>query len=334
MLVKLDANEKPDGLPAAVAQAISERMAKLAFNRYPEIGAATLRTKLATVLGGSPGQIQVGNGSSELLAAICHTFGGIGRKVVFPDPSFSMYPVYARLADSEPVAVKLLPDYSLPVDNFLAKAKQADLAIICNPNNPTGNVISLEDIAQIAAELTCPLVVDEAYFEFYKSSAAGLINQFPNLIVVRTFSKAYGLAAARAGYLMASAEISAMVGKVLLPYHVSSLALTAAETVIDYQQEFAAGIEKIIRERNRLAETLAAKTGIRVFSSETNFLLIQTANASRLAAMLADSGIGVRDFSRTPGLEGCLRITVGAPAENNAVINVIDKYCVDLSGQE
>jgi len=121
---------------------------------------------------------------------------------------------------------------------------------------------------------------------------------------------------------------------VLLPYHVSSLALTAAETVIDYQQEFAAGIEKIIRERNRLAETLAAKTGIRVFSSETNFLLIQTANASRLAAMLADSGIGVRDFSRTPGLEGCLRITVGAPAENNAVINVIDKYCVDLSGQE
>jgi histidinol-phosphate aminotransferase len=324
--VKLDANERTDGLPPTVAKIMSERLAALAFNRYPEITAHSLRKKIAGTVGHSVEQIQVGNGSSELLAAICHLFGGAGRKIVYPEPSFSMYPVYIRLADSQPVPVKLASDYSLPLDAFYDQARQADLAIICNPNNPTGNVLPPDSLAKLARKLTCPLVVDEAYFEFHKTSAVGLIKELENLIVVRTFSKAYGLAAARIGYLIASASISSALGKVLLPYHVNSLSLLAAETVLDYQQEFVPGIEQIIRERSRLIARFCSMPGVQVFPSAANFLLIKTQQAMDLAGLLAAANIGIRDFSRSPGLANCLRISIGSPQENDLVLAVFEEF--------
>ena len=189
-LMKLDANERTDGWPPTVAMEFRERLAALPFNRYPEITAYSLRKKLAATVGCTAEQIQVGNGSSELLAAICYVFGGSGRKIIYPEPSFSMYPVYIRLADSQPVPVKLESDYSLSIDTFRNHAQHADLAIVCNPNNPTGNVLPPDSIAELARELTCPLVVDEAYFEFYKNSAVDLLKTNKNLIIVRTFSKA------------------------------------------------------------------------------------------------------------------------------------------------
>ncbi len=327
--IKLDANERTDGLPPAVAQRISERFAALPFNRYPEITACTLRTRLAGQLGCAAEQIQVGNGSSELLAAICQVFGGPGRKMIYPEPSFSMYPVYIQLADSQPVPFRLTADYWLDLTAFIEQARQADLAIICNPNNPTGNVLPPASIAILARELTCPLVVDEAYFEFYQISAADLLQETDNLIIVRTFSKAYGLAAARAGYLAASAAVSAAIGKVLLPYHLNALSLTAATTVLEYQDEFLPGIDRIIRERRRLAARLAELPGLTVYPSETNFLLIKMEQAVQAAARLAAAGIGIRDFSRSPGLTDCLRISIGSPAENDAVFHVLETICRD-----
>jgi histidinol-phosphate aminotransferase len=187
-------------------------------------------------------------------------------------------------------------------------------------------VLPPDSIAKLARELTCPLVVDEAYFEFYKTSSADLLKTTENLIIVRTFSKAYGLAAARVGYLSTSTGISAAVGKVLLPYHVNALSLLAAETILDYQDEFVPGIEQIIRERNRLAVSLTSLPEITVFPSETNFLLIRTEQSARLAALLAASGIGIRDFNRSPGLAGCLRISIGSPAENDLVLSVFEKF--------
>lgn len=324
--IKLDANERTEGLPARVAQRINERLALLPFNRYPEITAYTLRNQLANRMGCAIEQIQLGNGSSELLAAICHVFGGLGHKIIYPEPSFSMIPVYIRLADSQPVPVKLAADYSLDLEAFIDQARQANLAIICNPNNPTGNVLPPDSIARLARELTCPLVVDEAYYEFYQISAADLLKDADNLIIVRTFSKAYGLAAARVGYLLTSVDISAAIGKVLLPYHLNALSLVAAETVLDYQAEFMPGIEQTIRERHRLSTCLASLSGISVFPSETNFLLIKTEQSAQLAAQLAAKGIGIRDFSRSPGLTDCLRITIGSPLENDMVIKLIENF--------
>lgn len=323
--IKLDANEKPEGLPPVVATALAERFSSLEFNRYPQITSLSLRTKLANLLGVTSSMVQVGNGSSELLAAICYAFGGPECSIVYPDPSFSMYSVYAKLSDSRAIAVKLKEDFSLPVDEYMKAAKQANLAILCNPNNPTGNVTPLHTIELLAKELSCPLVVDEAYFEFCKVSAIDLIKQYPNIIVVRTFSKAYGLAAARVGYLIASPYVSSLIGKALLPYHVSALALAAAETAVDYWQEFMPGIERIICERERLAAQIAKIPGISVFPSKTNFLLIQTSAFAKLTEMLASAKIGVRDFSRTSGLTGCFRITVGSERENDAVLAILEQ---------
>lgn len=325
--VKLDANEMPVNLPPTVAAVLSERLNSLHLNRYPEIAAHSLRTKLADSMGGKLSQVQIGNGSSELLQAVCYVFGGAGRKIVYPEPSFSMYPVYIRLADSQPVAVQLENDYSLSVEKYYELAKSADLAILCNPNNPTGNVMAIESIAWLAGKLSCPLLVDEAYFEFHKTSAVDLIRTYNNLIVVRTFSKAYGLAGARVGYMFASEAISSAVGKVLLPYHVNALSLTAAETVLDYQNEFIAGITTIINERERLSAALSRLPNIRSFPSQTNFLLVKVEEASPLAAQFNSAGIGIRDFSHSPGLKGCLRITVGTPAENDLVIANFEKNC-------
>lgn len=332
--IKLDANEKAENLPPAVAAALTNCIASMAFNRYPEIAAKSLRTKLAGVLNRSIGEIQVGNGSSELLEAICRAFGGPGRRIVYPVPSFSMYPVYIQLSDSNPVPVKLGPDYSFPFDEYLAEGKKADLVILCNPNNPTGNSTPIEMVARLASELSCPIVVDEAYFEFHKESALELLDRYQHLIIVRTFSKAYGLAAARVGYLAASEAVSTAVSKVMLPYHLNALSLAAAETVLDHRGLFTAGIDALISERKRLSARLASIEGITVYPSATNFLLVRVPQADRLVSLLTAAGIGIRDFSRSPELEDCLRITVGSPAENNSVIDVFEKYSLSAGKEQ
>lgn len=326
--MKLDANERPENIPSTVMAALLAKLAALPFNRYPDIGAKALRIKLAEAFDQPFGGVQVGNGSSELLAALCHTFGGAGRKIVYPEPSFSMYSVYARLTDSVPNPVALETDFSLAVEKYIAAARDPDvgLAILCNPNNPTGCVMPPAAIETIVSALSCPVVVDEAYYEFYGQSAIGLLSRYPNLVIVRTFSKAYGLAAARVGYMLADAGCITAVTKTLLPYHVNALSLAAAETVFDLRHEFEDSIAQTVSGREHLAGVLRRLPGIRVYQSNTNFLLVKTDNPALVKTMFAAKGIGVRDFSGMPGLSGCLRITVGTPAENEAILSVFSLY--------
>ena len=170
----------------------------------------------------------------------------------------------------------------------------------------------------------CPVILDEAYYEFYGQSAMGLVKKYPQLIVARTFSKAYSLAAARVGYIVASAEMVAIIGKVLLPYSVNNLSLATAEAVFAAREEFVPVIAQIISERDRLATALQAITGITVFPSQANFILIRVAGGSAaLTAALAAQEIGVRDFGGAPGLENCIRVSVGTPAENDAFLRVV-----------
>lgn len=326
--VKLDANECAHNLPALVRQRLAERLAALPFNRYPEITQYGLRRQIAASLGLEPDNVSIGNGSSQLLQALCFIYGGPGRKLIYPQPSFSMYGIYCRLADSQPVPLDLEPDFSLPPEKVLAAAsrEQASLIILCNPNNPTGTVTPLAEVEAVIAGAGCPVVVDEAYMEFSDQSALGLLGKYPNLIVARTFSKAYGLASARMGYALASREITAALGKVLLPYNIGMLSLVAAETVYEFRAEFAASIAATLAERERLAKAFRQWPDFEVFPSATNFLLVRTAAAGELATSLAAAGICIRDFSRAPGLENCLRITVGTAAENDTLLAVIRKF--------
>lgn len=323
--IKLDANESPNNLPPLVRERIMNQFEYMAFNRYPDIGTRDLRTLIAENFNLNIQNVQLGNGSSEIIMNLCQVFGGPGRSIVFPVPSFSMYYVYAQSSDSDPVPVELGEDYSVVRDKVLEAAQKSDakLIILCNPNNPTGTVTPIEDIEYIVSRAACPVLVDEAYFEFYGESAVGLMAKYDNVIIARTFSKAYGLAAARVGYVLANPEIIAMLGRVIKPYHINSLSLVTAEILYQMRDEFMPGLEQIISERKRLAASLESIYGIKVYPSEANFILIKTAKSKELAAYLSEKNIGIRDFSAAPGLINCIRLTVGTPLENDKLLQAI-----------
>lgn len=329
--IKLDANESPHNLPPLVRERVLNQLEYLAFNRYPDMGMRDLRAQIAESFTMKIQNVQIGNGSSEIIMALCQAFGGPGRSIVFPVPSFSMYAVYAQASDSQPVPVQLNEDYTVPRDKVLEAAQQSDakLIILCNPNNPTGTVMSHEDIEYIVSQATCPVLVDEAYFEFYGQSAVDLMEKYDHVIIARTFSKAYGLAAARVGYVLANVDIIAMLDRVLMPYHINSLSLVTAEVLYQMRDEFMPGLEQIIAERQRLAGSLAAIPGIKVYPSETNFILIKTAKSKELSAYLSSKNIGIRDFSAAPGLLNCIRFTVGTPLENDDLIKAIVSFMKD-----
>lgn len=320
--VKLDANESPYNLPPLVRERIMNRLDYMAFNRYPDMGMQDLRTMIADEFQLTMENILIGSGSSELLAALCYTFGGPGRGIVFPVPSFSMYSIYAQVSDSVSVPVVLNEDYSLPKEKLLQAAQDNNgkLIIICNPNNPTGTVTSLADIEYIVSRAKCPVVVDEAYYEFHGESAVELLSKYKNLLVARTFSKAYSLASARVGYLLADRGLTAVIEKAQMPYHVNALSLIAAEAVFQMKDEFMPLIRQIVEERNRLAIQLADIAGIKVYPSSANFILIRSEKAQRIGAYLREKAVAVRDFSKASYLTNCIRISVGTPQENEILI--------------
>ncbi|MDU2064032.1 MAG: histidinol-phosphate transaminase [Sporomusaceae bacterium] len=322
--IKLDANEKNGPMPLGVAEKVQQALSKVVLQRYPGSD-EPLRGQIAAAYGLTAEQVALGCGSSEILLALCIAFGGKGRKLVFPSPSFSMYEIYGRIADSQSVPVALADDFSLPVADYIDAAKDAQLALLCNPNNPTGNGMALADVEKIVAALTCPVVVDEAYMEFYGETALPLLNKYPNLIIARTLSKAYGLASARTGYMIASQELIEVVNKVLLPYHVNAFSLAAAEAVFSERSLFEAAIAATVKERQILTEKLSS-IGVTVFPSQTNFLLVRLPRAEALAAYLAEKSIAVRSFHGAPALENCIRITVGTSKENEALLKEIVQF--------
>jgi len=325
---KLDANESPSNLPPLVHERVMNQLEYMAFNRYPDIGTRDFRSQIAENFNTTVQNTLIGNGSSEILLALCQTFGGPGRSIVFPVPSFSMYGIYAQLTESKAVPVELDEKYALSRDQVIQAAQLADakLVILCNPNNPTGSIIPKEDIEYIVSKLKCPVVVDEAYYEFYGESAVDLMGQYDNLIVARTLSKAYGLAAARVGYMLANAEIVSMVERVMMPYHMNALSLVTAEVVYQMRDEFLPIIGQIIAERERLITLLTTLPDITVYPSETNFILLKTKKAKELSAYLSDKNIGIRDFSSAPYLTNCIRITVGTPLENDNLSKAIEVF--------
>jgi histidinol-phosphate aminotransferase len=326
--VKLDANERSAPLPPAVRNAIAQRLRAVETHRYPEMTAQTLRQMLAEGYGLNLEQVNVGNGSSELIAAVCAAFGGPGRPIAYQWPSFSMYPIYAALADSPSVAIPLDAQYRLSVDLVVQTVREsgAKLLLLCNPNNPTGVAIPVADLRRILQQVDCPVLVDEAYQEYCGESCVSWLQEFPRLMVARTFSKAYGLAAARTGYLLASAEMSAAIGKFLLPYHLNAFSLAAAEVCFSLRDQVMMEVQRTVKRRDQLASRLRRLKFAQVYPSSTNFLLVKVAAPDVLHEIFINQGIGVRNFSRTPGLSGCLRITLGTASENELILSCVKRY--------
>ncbi len=327
--IKVNANESTLSLPAAVEERVLNRLSMLAFNRYPNEEYHSLAAQIAKSFSVEESQVLLGGGSSEIIEKVFHAFGGAGHKIIFPQPSFSMYKIYAKAAEAEGISFSLDKNFDLDVDAFIKKVREVDasLAVVCNPNNPTGNALTIAQVEKIAASIDCAFLLDEAYVEFYGLSAVGLVEKFPNLIVARTFSKAYGMAGARVGYMIAQAEVTRMINKTFMPYHLNVLTLAAADIVWQMRDEFSARLQLIISERERMAERLKKLEGVRVFPSQANFILIRLDRAQELKNYLELLDIGIRYFSPDAfGLKNCLRISIGTPDENDEVFSAIKSF--------
>ena len=327
--IKINANECNMCMPPLVEERVMSRLSRVAFNRYPNTEYDDLREQIARNFHLRSANILIGSGSSEIIEKLFYAFGGSEEhKIVYPEPSFSMYTIYAKAAEAKGIAVPLAKDYTLDLEKFIQTVndERASLVVVCNPNNPTGGALPVEQIEHIAKNIDCPFLVDEAYIEFYGRTASGLVAKYPNLIIARTFSKAYGLASARVGYMLANEDIVTMVDKAYMPYHINTLSLTTADTVFQMRAEFEPQIQMICGERDRMQEKYKHLRGVTVYPSYTNFILIHYAGACALNDELIHLGIGVRSFHNAPRLEDTLRISMGRPDENDAVFRAIKDY--------
>ena len=327
--IKVNANECNMNLPPLVEERVMSRLSRVAFNRYPNYEYDSLREQIAQNFSVDVEQILLGSGSSEIIEKLFYAFGGSqSNKIVYPQPSFSMYKIYAKAAEAQPVPFNLDDKYDLNVDKYIAtiKAEGANLAVVCNPNNPTGNVLTVEAIEEIAKNINCAFLVDEAYVEFYGRSAVNLIKKYPHLIVARTFSKAYGLAGARVGYMIANRDVTKMIEKTYMPYHMNTLSLATADIVYQMRDEFVPRIQMMVAERKRMSDQLKTLDGVKVYQSNTNFVLIRYDKAVELNEYLESLNIGVRSFGSAPGLENCLRISMGTRAENDEWFTAMKQF--------
>lgn len=326
--VKVNENESNLNLPPLVEERLMARLSYMAFNRYPTESVELLKEQIADNFRLSKDNVLLANGSNEILQKLFFAFGGRARKVVYPNPSFSLYEVHAKLSGSTIVTVDLKDDYTFDSGRFVdaVKENKASLAVICSPNNPTGTKIPLGDIEYVARNIDCALVIDEAYVEFSGESAMCFLQKYPHLMITRTFSKAYGLASARIGYLLADKKVIDMVSKAILPYHVNALSAISADVVYQLRDEYIPRIQMTIAERKRLSEQLAKIEGVKVYPSVTNFVLINYKKAKALNEYLENIGIGVCSFGENARLENCLRITVGTRQENDMIFKAIDDF--------
>ncbi|MFN7954545.1 MAG: histidinol-phosphate transaminase [bacterium] len=325
--VKLDANELGLDLPPALDEAFRTVWQRVDLRRYPEGHADALVASMTRRFGLAPESILVGNGSNEMIALLFAAFADGGSQgsapvVVVPTPSFGVYPIQARSHGFVVRNVPLSDEFELEPEAVLeaARTQRARLIVLASPNNPTGNALARDAIEYLLEQFDGPVVVDEAYQPFAQESWLGRWERWPNLVVLRTLSKV-GLAALRVGFLLADPRLTAELRKAKLPFNLNSVSAALAEVAIDHWPELEKVAREVVAERARTAQALAAMPDVRVFPSEANFLLIRVpGEANSVWSRLLARGISVRNFSTKPGLEGCLRVTIGKPSENDAFL--------------
>lgn len=298
------------------------------INRYPDPHHSSLRQKLSKIKGVAAESIFIGNGSDEAIDIIFRVFARVGvDNAVSIAPTYGMYKVAAAINDIEMREVQLLDDYSLPVDSLLAACDEnTKIMWICSPNNPTGNSFQRADIERLLKEFKGVVVIDEAYIEFASHRGFALdIATYPNLVVLQTLSKAWGMAGLRFGLALSSSEVISIMNRVKYPYNIN--VLTQARVSEELDRDISAQVAEILEQRERLINALRLCDSVeRVYQSDANFVLVKVSDASRLYDVLIAHGAVVRNRSSVKGCEGTLRITVGTPAECDRVIEVVKNF--------
>ncbi len=320
-VVKLNTNENPYPPSPAVMKILAEMRAEQ-LRRYPDPTAAVFREAAAKINGVSADFIMCCNGGDELLRMAFTAFCDSARAVAYPAPTYSLYPVLAEIQDCPAIELPFDEEYNLP-------AKLADtgaaLTIVCNPNAPSGTIAGAEELASLADELPGVLLIDEAYVDFAQQSCAALVNDFDNVIILRSLSKGYSLAGLRFGYAIAGPALIEGLLKVKDSYNTDAIAIAAATAAINDQQYFRQNVEKVRVERTRLTAALR-DLGFVVPDSSANFVLAQskTKVANKIYDELVQRNIYVRYF-KLPRLEDKLRISIGTKEQNDKLLAALSE---------
>ena len=353
--VRLNTNETAEPPPDGYLAEVGRRIQGLELNRYPDRPATALRDALAGRLGTSRDHVWAANGSNEILQQLLQAYGGPQRQALTVRPGYSMYPELCRTSLT-PVAEVDLDESFLLTPAIAADAvarHDPDVILVPSPNNPVGTPVGHDVLRLLHDTSRALLVVDEAYIEFAapEQSAFGLLEELPRLVLVRTLSKAFRLAGLRLGYLVGPGWVVEDVQKVRLPYHLDAIKQIAGIVAVEQEAAFLEHRRRIAEERDRVAAALRARGGvagadalegdghtrradqdevhrdgyrIEVFPSVANFLLVRS-DLPGLFDRLLEQGVLVRDFSSKPGLEGCVRVTIGTREENDAFLAALDR---------
>ena len=324
--VYLDANENPFGSPPSpVGEGMGVR-----FNRYPDPLQWQLKFQLTKIKGVPAENIFIGNGSDEVIDLAYRIFCNPGKdNVIICPPTYGMYEVSGNINDAEIRKVKLTEDFQLDVQGILnAVDIHSKLLFICSPNNPTGNNMNRADVELLLNNFPGIVIIDEAYINYSNQKTfIQELTEYPNLIVMQTLSKAWGLAALRLGLCYASLDIIDLFNKVKPPYNINLASQQLALQALQNTTQVNEWIKITVEEKDNLQNKISSYSFVqKVYKSDANFLLVKVLDADKLYHWLAANEVVVRNRSKEPLCQGCLRITIGTPVENKQLINLLNEY--------
>ncbi|MYK75289.1 MAG: histidinol-phosphate transaminase [Acidimicrobiaceae bacterium] len=329
--VRLNTNESPLPPPPAFTEAVAAAARSVAWNRYPDRQAAELRARIAARHGVTADQVFAANGSNEVLQCLFLAYGGPERGAAVFEPTYALHSHLARVTGTAVVEAERDDDFTLdPVAAAtLIDSVRPALTFLCSPNNPSGTVAPRATVASLLAAVGSSgglLCVDEAYAEFSPHSALELVDAETPVVVTRTYSKTWAMAGARLGYLIGPAWVVAELEKVALPYHLDALKQAVGLVALDYVDEMQARVDAIVAERNRLSDRLGGLP-VDVWPSGANFVLIRPRHrdGAEVWQQLVDRSVLVRNCSSWPRLDGCLRVTVGTPEEDDRLLAALEE---------
>lgn len=326
--VRLNTNESPLPPPPEWTERLVEEVRRIAWNRYPDRAATELRSALAGLHGVRPDQVFCANGSNEVLQSLCLAYGGPGRRAAVFEPTYALHSHIAHLTGTAVAEGQRRPDFSLDlgaVRDLIAGA-QPVITFLCSPNNPTGMADDPAAVRSVLDEAPGLVVVDEAYGQFADWSAVDMVDDDRPLVVTRTFSKTWSMAAARLGYLVGPAAVVAALERVTLPYHLDAFKQVAGRLAVEFVGRMEERVGLIVRERQRILAAFA-RMPVTAWPSQSNFILFRPGSrkGDEVWNGLLGRGVLVRDTSSWPGLAGCLRVTVGTPEENDRFLSALEE---------
>lgn len=323
---RMNTNESPYAPPPELVTEVAAEIEAIALNRYPDRDANDLYDAMSGHLAWPREGLWIANGSNEVFMHLFLGFGGPGRKGMLFEPTYSLHSLIPAIASTQMIELPRSEDFTIDLDEAVAaiRKERPDVVIVCSPNNPTGGCEPLSIVRALLAEAPGLVVVDEAYIEFAHphESVRDLLADHDNLVLVKTFSKAWRLAGVRIGYMLAQPELIAELARVRLPYHLSAPTQIVGRAALRHASKTLDLVRSIAEERDRIILELQA-LGLLTYPSRANFVLFEVEDPPLMWQQLLDRGVLVRRYADHPRLERCLRVTAGLPEETDAFLAAI-----------